>query len=111
MNAEEAKSTIETLIKDNDLFVFMKGSADFPQCGFSGQVIQILRHFGREPATYDVLSNDAIRQGIKDFSNWPTIPQIYVKGEFIGGCDILTEMAQSGDLPKMLEEKLGAPPQ
>jgi monothiol glutaredoxin len=80
----------------------MKGSPDFPQCGFSGRAIQVLRACGTQFATFDVLSDDGVRQGIKDFSNWPTIPQLYIKGEFVGGSDIILDMYEKGELQKML---------
>jgi monothiol glutaredoxin len=110
MNHEEALKFIDEKVKSNDLVVFMKGSADFPMCGFSGRVVQILRHFNRKFEGIDVLADEAIRSAIKVYTNWPTVPQVFVKGEFIGGCDILTEMAQSGELEKLLDEKLGANP-
>jgi monothiol glutaredoxin len=99
--------TIEELIKqtvtENPVVLFMKGNASFPQCGFSGRAIQILQALDTEFVTVDVLSNEAVRQGIKDYSNWPTIPQLYVKGEFLGGCDIMTEMYESGELKQALD--------
>ena len=96
--AEQIKQTVT----DNPVVLFMKGNANFPQCGFSGRAIQILQALETEFVTVDVLSNDSVRQGIKDFSNWPTIPQLYVNGEFIGGCDIMTEMYESGELKDTL---------
>ncbi|QCE34014.1 Grx4 family monothiol glutaredoxin [Acetobacteraceae bacterium] len=96
---------IEKLISENPVMLFMKGSKNFPQCGFSSKVVQILLRLGVEFETFNVLEDDAIRQGIKDFTNWPTIPQLYVKGEFVGGCDILIEMYQNGELKTLLEEK------
>jgi len=107
MTHEEALKAIDEQVKKQDLLVFMKGTTDFPMCGFSGRVVQIFRALGREPVGINVLENDALRNGVKEYSNWPTIPQIYVKGEFIGGCDITVEMAQSGELQKLLDEKLG----
>ena len=92
-------------IADNDIVLFMKGTPMFPQCGFSAAVVQVLTHLGVKFKGVNVLANDEIRQGIKHFSNWPTIPQLYVKGEFVGGCDIITEMFQSGELETLLEEK------
>ena len=92
---------IAELVQSNDITLFMKGTASFPQCGFSGRAIQILKACGVEPKsikTVNVLEDAEIRQGIKEFSNWPTIPQLYVKGEFSGGCDIVREMHQSGEL-------------
>jgi monothiol glutaredoxin len=96
---------IENEIQSNDMVLFMKGTPDFPQCGFSGKVVQILDYVGADYKTHNVLADADIRQGIKDYSNWPTIPQLYVKGEFIGGCDIVTEMFQSGELQQMLADK------
>ncbi len=96
---------IQTQIDSAPVMLFMKGTPMFPQCGFSARVIQILKHAGVPFKTVNVLENPAIRDGIKTFSNWPTIPQLYVKGEFIGGCDIVTEMYQSGELQTLLAEK------
>lgn len=96
---------IDREVKGNDVVVFMKGTPQFPMCGFSGQVVQILNHVGVPFKGYNVLDSDELRQGIKDFTNWPTIPQIFVKGEFMGGCDILREMFQNGELIPMFEEK------
>lgn len=96
---------IQTLINSHDVILFMKGSKTFPQCGFSGAVIQVLNHFGVDFFDVDVLKDAEIREGIKQFTNWPTIPQLYIKGEFVGGCDIVREMATSGELAQMLESK------
>jgi len=96
---------IDAIVKSGDVVLFMKGSPQFPQCGFSGQVVQILDHVGVPFKSINVLENPDIRQGIKDYANWPTIPQLYVKGEFIGGCDIVREMFQSGELVPFMEEK------
>ena len=96
---------IDSEVKTNDVLVFMKGTPDFPQCGFSGQVAQILDYLGADWKGVNVLADDDLRQGVKDYSNWPTVPQIYVKGEFIGGCDIAREMFQSGELKTLMEEK------
>lgn len=93
---------IEDQVKKNDVFLFMKGSPDFPQCGFSGQVVQIMNYLGVEYASANVLENDELRDGIKAYTNWPTIPQLYVKGEFVGGCDIIREMFQEGELQSHL---------
>ncbi len=96
---------IDDLVKSNDILLFMKGSASFPMCGFSGRAIQVLKACGVNPTavkTVNVLDDDEIRQGIKEYSNWPTIPQLYVKGEFIGGSDIMMEMYESGELQKVL---------
>ena len=101
----DAQQRIDDLVKSNDILLFMKGSASFPMCGFSGRAIQILKACGVDPKavkTVNVLDDDGIRQGIKTYSNWPTIPQLYVKGEFIGGSDIMMEMYESGELHKVL---------
>jgi monothiol glutaredoxin len=89
---------IDNEVKSQDVVVFMKGTPQFPMCGFSGQVVQILDHLGVAYKGVNVLDSDELRNGIKAYSNWPTIPQIYVKGEFVGGCDIITEMFQAGEL-------------
>jgi len=101
----DIKNWIDDQVKSNDVLLFMKGTPSFPQCGFSGQVVQILDHLGIEYKGVNVLENWDVRQGIKDYSNWPTIPQLYVKGEFVGGCDIVREMFQSGELKTLLEGK------
>ena len=95
---------IQKLISENPIVLFMKGTPEFPQCGFSGQVVQILDYLGAPVVGVNVLEDAEIRQGIKEFANWPTIPQLYVKGEFVGGCDIAREMFQSGELQAMLVE-------
>lgn len=100
---------IKAAIGAHDIVLFMKGTPTFPQCGFSSRVVQILEHFELEFASVDVLQDEEVRQGIKSFSDWPTIPQLYVKGEFIGGSDILMEMAQSGEFAQLLEDKGLAP--
>jgi monothiol glutaredoxin len=92
-------------IADNPVVLFMKGTPVFPQCGFSAAVVQILTHLGVKFKGIDVLADSEIRQGIKEFSSWPTIPQLYVKGEFVGGCDIVREMFESGELGDFLNEK------
>ena len=100
------RERIDQLVKTNDILLFMKGSASFPMCGFSGRAVQILKACGvdaKNIGTVNVLEDDAIRQGIKDYSNWPTIPQLYVKGEFIGGSDIMMEMYESGELKQVLD--------
>ena len=97
--------TIKSDITDNDVVLFMKGTPQFPMCGFSGQTVQILDYLGVAYKGLNVLENDELRQGIKSYSNWPTIPQLYVKGEFVGGCDIIREMFETGELKQMLEEK------
>ncbi|OYW60935.1 MAG: monothiol glutaredoxin, Grx4 family [Rhizobiales bacterium 17-65-6] len=96
---------IDREVKGNDVVVFMKGTPQFPMCGFSGQVVQILDHVGVPFKGINVLESDELRQGIKDYASWPTIPQIYVKGEFLGGCDIMREMFQAGELIPLFEEK------
>ena len=101
----DVNTAIENEIKSQDVVVFMKGTPQFPMCGFSGQVVQILNYLGVPFKGVNVLDDMAIRDGIKAFSNWPTIPQIYVKGEFVGGCDITREMFQSGELQTFLSEK------
>ena len=92
-------------VTSNDVVLFMKGTPQMPMCGFSGQVVQILDYLGVPYKGINVLANDEIRQGIKDFANWPTIPQLYIKGEFVGGCDIVREMFQSGELASFLSEQ------
>ncbi len=101
----DTQKRIDDLVKSNEVLLFMKGNASFPQCGFSGRAIQILKACGVETktlATVNVLEDPEIRAGIKDYSNWPTIPQLYVKGEFIGGSDIMMEMYESGELLQVL---------
>ena len=102
MTTEE---TIQEQIKSNSILLYMKGSPQLPQCGFSANASAILRTYGKPLAHFDVLSDPEVRQGIKDFSNWPTIPQLYVKGEFVGGCDIVREMYASGELAQHLKDK------
>ena len=96
---------IENEVKSNDVVLFMKGTPQFPMCGFSGQVVQILDYLGVPFKGLNVLESDELRQGIKIFSNWPSIPQLYVKGEFFGGCDIIREMFQSNELQQVFKEK------
>ncbi len=96
---------IDEQVKGSDVVLFMKGTPQFPQCGFSGQVVQILNYLGVPYADVNVLENDVIREGIKQYSNWPTIPQLYVKGEFVGGCDIVRDMFEKGELQTHLEQK------
>ena len=98
----DAKSRIDELVKSNDIVLFMKGTALFPQCGFSSRAVAILDHLGTSYETVDVLQDSEIRNGIKEFSDWPTIPQLYVKGEFVGGSDIMMEMFESGELKQLL---------
>jgi monothiol glutaredoxin len=96
---------IDNQLKTHDVVLFMKGTPQFPMCGFSGQVVQILDYLGVAYTGLNVLENDDLRGGIKSFSNWPTIPQLYVKGEFVGGCDIVREMFQAGELQSLLKDK------
>ncbi|MGH6675098.1 MAG: Grx4 family monothiol glutaredoxin [Xanthobacteraceae bacterium] len=96
---------LQAIVDENDAVLFMKGTPDFPQCGFSGQVVQILNYLGVKYEPVNCLESDEIRQGVKSFSNWPTLPQLYLKGEFLGGCDIVREMFQSGELATVLSEK------
>ncbi len=96
---------IDNEVKGNDVVVFMKGTPQFPMCGFSGQVVQILDYIGVPYKGINVLESDDLRQGIKAYAQWPTIPQLYVKGEFVGGCDIIREMFQAGELQSLLKEK------
>ncbi|WP_299674681.1 Grx4 family monothiol glutaredoxin [uncultured Roseobacter sp.] len=100
----DANSQIKNTISNSDVVLFMKGTKEMPQCGFSSRVAGVLNYMGIEYSDVNVLADEAIRQGIKDFSDWPTIPQLYVKGEFVGGCDIITEMTLSGELDTLLEE-------
>ena len=100
-----AADRIQTEITTNPVMLYMKGNAMFPQCGFSARVVQILSHMGVPFHTANVLEEPDLREGIKQFSNWPTVPQLYVQGEFVGGCDIITEMFQSGELAGLLKEK------
>ena len=105
---QNTQQRIDDLVKQNDIVLFMKGNASFPMCGFSGRAIQILKASGVEPAaltTVNVLEDPAIRQGIKDYSSWPTIPQLYINGEFVGGSDIMMEMYQAGELQQLLAPK------
>ena len=99
------QDTIKAEVTSNDVVLFMKGTKAFPMCGFSGQVVQILDYLAVPYTDHNVLENAELRDGIKDFSQWPTIPQLYVKGEFVGGCDITREMFQSGELQQFLSEK------
>ncbi len=104
----DATSFIDQTVKEHPVVLFMKGTAQFPQCGFSGRAVQLLRSVGvKNMVTVNVLEDDEVRQAIKDYSNWPTIPQLYVKGEFIGGSDIMSEMAANGELKKLFDEQAG----
>jgi monothiol glutaredoxin len=101
----DTKARIDQLVGGSDIVLFMKGTALFPQCGFSSRAVAILDHLGAAFQTVDVLQDPEIRQGIKDYSDWPTVPQLYVKGEFLGGSDIMMEMFESGELKQLLDEK------
>jgi monothiol glutaredoxin len=101
----DSKSRIDEIVKSNDVVLFMKGTALFPQCGFSSRAIAILERLGVSYETVDVLQDPEVRAGIKEYSDWPTIPQLYVKGEFVGGCDIIREMFQAGELQQLLADK------
>ena len=103
--ANDVFERIQSEVSDAPVMLYMKGTAMFPQCGFSARVVQILTHMGVPFKTANVLEDEELREGIKQFSQWPTIPQLYVKGEFVGGCDIVMEMFQSGELETMLAEK------
>jgi monothiol glutaredoxin len=105
MSAQDVKDWIGKQVAGNDVVLFMKGTKTMPQCGFSMQVAQILNHLGVEFKDINVLEDMSVRDGIKAYSNWPTIPQLYVKGEFIGGCDIVREMFQAGELQELLNAK------
>jgi monothiol glutaredoxin len=100
----DAKTQINETVTANDVVLFMKGTKTMPQCGFSSRVAGVLNYMGVDFADVNVLADEDIRQGIKDYSDWPTIPQLYVKGEFVGGCDIITEMTLSGELDKLFED-------
>lgn len=100
----DIKTWIDVEVKASDIVLFMKGTPNFPQCGFSGQVVQILDYLGVNYKGINVLESDDLRQGIKDYTNWPTVPQLYVKGEFVGGCDIIREMFQAGELQQHLTD-------
>jgi monothiol glutaredoxin len=101
----DVQQRIDQLVKNSRVVLFMKGTAQFPMCGFSGRAIQVLKACGvNDLKTVNVLEDEEIRQGIKDYANWPTIPQLYVNGEFVGGCDIMREMYQSGELQKLIAE-------
>jgi monothiol glutaredoxin len=102
---EDARSRIDATVKGNDVVLFMKGTPLFPQCGFSSRAVAILEHLGVAYESVDVLQDQAVRQGIKDYSEWPTIPQLYVKGEFVGGSDIMMEMYESGELGELMQEQ------
>ena len=101
----QTKEIIESNINNNDVCLFMKGTPIFPQCGFSAMVVQVLTHLGVQFKSVDVLNEPAVREGIKQYSNWPTIPQLYVKGELVGGCDIIREMHEAGELSSVFSDK------
>src|SRR4051812_17225145 len=101
----DINTRIDEQVKSSDVFLYMKGTPDFPMCGFSGRVVQILDYLGVEYDSANVLENQELREGIKAYANWPTIPQLYIKGEFVGGADIVTEMFQAGELQTHLTEK------
>ena len=101
----DINAKIDEQVKSNDVFLYMKGTKDFPMCGFSGRVVQILDYLGVDYQTANVLEDQELREGIKAYTNWPTIPQLYVKGEFVGGADIITEMFQAGELQTHLTDK------
>ena len=105
MSDNAIQAAIKSKIEANPVMLFMKGTPQFPQCGFSAAVIQILDYLGVDYASENVLADPVIRQGIKDYSDWPTIPQLYVKGEFVGGCDIVREMFETGELKQFLADK------
>ena len=105
MSDQAVLDDIDNVVKQNDVVLFMKGTPAFPQCGFSSVTSRVLEHLGVEYSAVNVLEDDAVRQGIKTYSDWPTIPQLYVKGEFVGGCDIIKEMFESGELKTFLAEK------
>ena len=105
MQADPIFTKIDTLIKANDVVVFMKGSAEMPLCGFSARVAAILNHLKINFIDVDILESEEMRQGIKDYSDWPTVPQLYIKGVFIGGCDIVKEMFEKGELQELLKAK------
>ena len=102
---EQLRQQIESDIKNNKVVIFMKGSVAQPQCGFSMRSVQILQSYGVSIKDHNVLASEELRQGIKEFTNWPTIPQVFINGEFVGGCDIVTEMHENGELAQMLEKK------
>jgi monothiol glutaredoxin len=105
MTMSDTKARIDEIVGKSDVVLFMKGTALFPQCGFSSRAVAILDHLGVGFETVDVLQDPEIRQGVKEYSDWPTVPQLYVKGEFVGGSDIMMEMYQAGELQQLLEEK------
>ncbi len=105
--ADDVKAKIDEKVKKNKIMLYMKGTPDFPQCGFSAHTVEILKSYGYPFETEDVLADQEVREGIKRYSNWPTIPQIFINGKFIGGCDILHELHERGELKPLLEEAFG----
>ena len=103
--SDDVQTSIDNAVKGNDVLLFMKGTPTFPQCGFSSVVVQVLDYLGVEYQAVNVLENQDVREGIKTYSEWPTIPQLYVKGEFVGGCDIVKEMFEAGELKDFMAEK------
>ena len=103
--SDDIHSSIDNAVKGNDVLLFMKGTPTFPQCGFSSVVVQVLDYLGVEYQAVNVLEDEGVREGIKTYSSWPTIPQLYVKGEFVGGCDIIKEMFEAGELKEFMTEK------
>ena len=103
--SDDTQTSIDNAVKGNDVLLFMKGTPTFPQCGFSSVVVQVLDYLGVEYQAVNVLEDQDVREGIKVYSNWPTIPQLYVKGEFVGGCDIIKEMFEAGELKDYMTEK------
>ncbi|MEL7541386.1 MAG: Grx4 family monothiol glutaredoxin [Pseudomonadota bacterium] len=103
--SDETQTSIDNAVKGNDVLLFMKGTPTFPQCGFSSVVVQVLDYLGVEYQAVNVLDDQNVREGIKAYSDWPTIPQLYVKGEFVGGCDIIKEMFEAGELKDYMSEK------
>ncbi len=105
MLTDKMRQQIEKDIKDNKVVIFMKGNVQAPMCGFSARSVQILQSYGVPIKAYDILQDEALRQGIKEFTNWPTIPQVFINGEFIGGCDIVTEMHENGELAALISSQ------
>ncbi len=105
--AEDVLAKIDEKVKKNKVVLYMKGTPDFPQCGFSAHTVEILRSYGYPFETEDVLADPAVRDGVKSYSNWPTIPQVYIDGKFVGGCDILHELHERGELEPLLKEAFG----
>lgn len=105
---EQTRSRIQSILDENPVVLFMKGTKNFPQCGFSATVVEVLKRMDVDYKDVNILTDPELRQGIKDFANWPTIPQLYLKGEFIGGCDIVRDMFTGGELQPLFEKALGA---